>query len=646
LKNYTNFINKLLQEKKVWVLISIAIFGLYLIPLFLPHLYVQSYDNLDSNVLWYKLLAESGHIFAPNNTIIPNMMHGLPRASYVSEFDVLLWLYYFFSPKVAYIINELLIHIVAFIGSLLFLSKYIIKHGKNHYFLTFIGSLYFATLPFWSGTGITVASLPLTTYVLLDIKHHKSKVWHWLYLIVLPLYSSFVLMYIFYIGFLLLYLAYDKLYNRRLNKHLFYATVLLLTAFVLKEYRLFFTMFFDPGFVSHRVEFDVFFDNPLYPAYRYFTLQNFLIGHYPHLHTLQQIYLIPLSLVALFLLLKKEPLTPRESILFLGSILLTFTVNLLFFYNIWTPLVTSNYFLPGLLLLIVLTIKLNKKEAKLPLLLLWIILLALIVGLDHYQGLHSFAECFPILKAFNLTRASFITPILWMVVFVLSLKIILEKVHFGYLFIFLIFLFQMDLAFNENFYATYPKKGYVTFEEYYDPPLFKKIKHDIESSEDTNISNLRIVNYGIEPAPALYNGFYTIDGYSTNYPLSYKKKFRKTQAKQLLDINLSIIKGNRKLFDKWGSKLYLLGINSEPEMYRHYITTKTKPPLVHFMADYDALCDLNTSYVLSVYPLKQIDTSRLTLQKKYKGHFWSIWLYKLHCNKKSPIQTISAISKE
>jgi hypothetical protein len=192
---------------------------------------------------------------------------------------------------------------------------------------------------------------------------------------------------------------------------------------------------------------------------------------------------------------------------------------------------------------------------------------------------------------------------------------------------------HIDFAFNESYYPTYAKRGYFTFKEYYDPELFNKIKKDIEKDEKKDIKEIRVVHYGIEPAPALYNGFYTVDGYSANYPLSYKKAFRKTQAKQLLDVKLKIVDANRKLYDKWGSKVYLLAVNSEPESYRFYTKKKVLPSPVNFLADYDALCDLNTSYVISAYPLKNIDKKRLKFKKLYKGVFWNIWLYRLNCKK-------------
>jgi len=77
--------------------ITASVLTLYLSPLLFTNgnFYVPVFDNLDSTVVWYKTLVESGQIFASNDTVIPNIMHGLPRSSYPGEFNILLWLYYF-----------------------------------------------------------------------------------------------------------------------------------------------------------------------------------------------------------------------------------------------------------------------------------------------------------------------------------------------------------------------------------------------------------------------------------------------------------------------------------------------------------------------------------------------------------------------
>jgi hypothetical protein len=115
-------VNKLLISDSLWIIISLIIIAILLAPLFYSKFYIPIFDNLDSNVVWYKILSSSGKIFADNSSNIPNIMSSLPRATYPKEVDTILWLYYFFEPIIAYKINEIIIHIVAFISMYLFLD--------------------------------------------------------------------------------------------------------------------------------------------------------------------------------------------------------------------------------------------------------------------------------------------------------------------------------------------------------------------------------------------------------------------------------------------------------------------------------------------------------------------------------------------
>jgi len=53
-------------------------------------LYIPTYDNLNSTIVMTKILAESGKKFSDSMEIIPNMLNGLPRLLYGTEFNMLL----------------------------------------------------------------------------------------------------------------------------------------------------------------------------------------------------------------------------------------------------------------------------------------------------------------------------------------------------------------------------------------------------------------------------------------------------------------------------------------------------------------------------------------------------------------------------
>jgi hypothetical protein len=619
--------DKIILCKSFWIVLSFEILGIYLFPLISGNLHVPVYDNLDSNVVWYKILSESGKLFAENNSMIPNMLNGLPRSSYGSEFDLLLWLYVFFSPKIAYILNEFLTHLVAFFGMYLLLSRYfIVGHSPYRYLFIYLGTIYFAILPFWTGAGITTASLPLTTYVLLDIHYRRDKFWHWIYLFLLPFYSSFVLLYMFYIIYGGIFLGIVSLKNHKVDWRLFNALLLLCVLFLLKDYRLIYSMFFDSTYISHRTEFDVFFNANALETYR-LTLVKFLQGHIPHAQGLQQLYLIPISVIALTLSLVPRRFTHRESMLLWTIILLSFAAN------IWYDLLVNRYSLFLIFLLSLLLILTKNRHSPLAWTFLVILLIDTFSSLFQYHGLKWLTEYLPLLKSLNFVRFYFIEPMLLAVLLIYSLNVFINKLSYTPTFALLFLMVQFSFSLDQSPYQTKIIRDYLSFEEYYDPSLFDKIKKDLHKEfSQKPLSEIHVINYGIEPAVALYNGLYTVDGYSTNYPLSYKKLFRKTQD-NILD--LPIMAGNRELYDHWGSKVYLVGVDSRVQTYNYYRNSTISP--LPLNASIEGICALGTDVLISSHPLKGIEKKPIKLIHTYRGHFWTIWLYRLYCNKEPPL---------
>ncbi len=610
-----NSINKCLTNNTLWIFISIVTVTFYLSPLFYDVFYVPTFDNLDSIIIWYKILAESGLIFSDNHTVIPNMMNGLPRLSYPGEFNVILWLYYFFGPKTAFIINEVIIHIVAFFSMFVFLKKYVVNE-KSYYsnIPIFIGSLYFSLIPYWSGAGLSVAILPLVTYSLLNIKNNLSTKWDWVLLIIVPLYTSFIFLYIFYIIMAGIYLISDTIKYKRLNKKFFLAIFLMGFIFLLTKYRLVISMFFDSSFISHRTEFELFFQYDFLDSIRR-AHSFFISGHTEHVPGLQSFFILPTILIASLLSFTKKRFNASNSLMIWLLILFSFLSGL------WETFLPSIYALPIIFLLSITTLKVNKYMG---LLLLFQLLLASIAGLAHYNGLDFITDIFPILQKLNITRIAFIQPFIWGILLALSLLILTKKLYYTNIFSSILISFQIYISFYYSYYQHTPIPGYASFQDYYAQNLFNKIKRYISEP----IQTVRIISFGLEPAVSLYNNFYTTDGYSANYPLSYKHKFRKIIS-QYLDQNDSNAIQAKDLYDNWGSKLYILGTTISLENYIKdlnifYVRFKTKE-----------LCNLNTNYLLSSYKFNN-ENKDLKFLHYFKGRkaSWDIYLYKIDCQSK------------
>jgi len=612
-----NSINKFLSHNTLWIVLSTAFMLILLSPLLFNggEFYVPIFDNLDSTVVWYKILAHSGMIFADNAAILPNMMSGLPRSSYFSEFDIILWLYYFFEAQTAFIINEILIHIVAFFSMYIFLKRYIVEQ-KSYYqnVPIFIAALYFALLPYWSGAGLTIAISPLVTYSLLNIKNYKSTKWDWILLIFLPLYSSFIFFYMFYILFAGFYLLGISIKNHQINKALFLALFLMGSLFLLTQYRLIYTMFLDSGFISHRTEFDIFYTETFMDSYR--AIQNFfLAGHPSHVSGLQYYYVLPLILIATFLSLSPKRFNKNESMLIWLLIIISFVID------IWSLVLKELYSMPIIITFFIYTTVFSKKYKILSLLMLFQISIIFVGILQTYEGFSFLAETFPLLKALNIARITFIQSLINTILLAYAIQILYRKLYFSHIFMAMFIFLQFLLSMEKSFYQSEEKTKYASFEQYYAPSLFEKVKNKIPES----LENIRIVSYGLEPAVTLFNNFYTIDGYSVNYPLAYKHKFRKVIAHYLDEKHRTIAK---EVYDKWGGKVYILTTVVTLAYYNKKLT------VYHPQFQTEGLCALNTNYILSSHKIDIEENTKLHYIDSVKGaeNSWDIFIYKFQCN--------------
>jgi len=615
-----NFLDKILLCKKFWIFISAVILGIYLYPLFTDPLYVFTYDNLDSNIVWNKLLLQSGKIFASSDTIIPNMMNGLPRVSYPSEFNLYFWLSYFFSSEIAYRINAFLIHIIAFISMFIFLHRYSsIKSDIKTPFVC-IASLLYATTPFWTPAGLTLPLIPLYTFLLLNIYFHREKPYEWILLFILPLYSSLILFYIFYLFAWGIFFFIDSIKYHRFHKKLFIALFLLGCIFLLTNYRTI-TTFLDPIFISHRVEFNIFFNESFNKAYN-FAIHYFLYGSDEHQKTTIMPIWLPIILFASILGHTKQSINSLYAIVLWAIIIISIV------FNIWEVPLHNPITLPLIMLFSFISAYYNKTYRIFYILLGLQVILAFYDGFCFYEGFAFIGDTIPFLKVFNISRAAFIQPFFWSIILFYALYIYANKLKYTAIFIILLTVSYFYMALAYTSFASTPRKDMFTFKEYYAPQLFNNIKKDI----DKPLSQSRVISYGIEPAVSLYNGLYTIDGYIPSYPLKYKNTFRVVQPQCIKPKYIGKLKnGNKKLYDQWGSKLYLLCIDSVPENYVKH-TTPTIPK-VKLIADINGMCQVGAKYLLSAYPIKKSDKILLQKVGNYtsKESPWHIWLYKLKC---------------
>lgn len=455
-------------------IIPVGILFLYILPLiwFGQDSHILIHDNLDSNIIYFKILAESGQIFGALDAEIPNAMNGLPRNVYGSEFNVILWLYYFFEPYTAYVVNQILMRLIAFWGMYLLLRSHFLKDQSSEWIAIGV-ALTFSLLPFWPSGGLSVAGQPLAFFAFLNFRESRHSIKDWLIITLVPFYSSLVLSFAFFIAALSLLWFYDWVIGKKFNTIFLLAIATMSVMFLIVEYRLVYSMFIDNSYVSHRSDW-VPTGRSLLGSLKS-AWEIFINGQY-HAHSLHRFIVILSALMAVTVALVKT---------------LKFRV--------------------------------------------FTVLLLIIVATSGIYGFWGWSMFLPIrenlglLSAFNFSRFHFLQPLLWYLIFALCLKILYDHIpKYGRNIV-------VGLLVLQSFYLFYhhdqiQQRNNPSFSEFFSTQLFQEIDEFIGQEK----SAYRVVSIGMHPSVSQYNGFYTLDSYKANYPLEYKQQFRRIIEQELV----------------------------------------------------------------------------------------------------------------
>lgn len=550
---------------KRFIVIPLSVVFLYFLPLIIfgEDSCVLIHDNLDSSLIFFKVLAKSGHVFSPSSYLIQNFFNGVPRISFGSEFNFIVLLYSLFSPFVAYVVNLVLMHVVAFFGMHFLLSRHFINRNEEEDGLICAGvSLAFALLPFWPSGGLSVAGLPLALCVFLNIRSRQATWVDWLVLISLPFYSSLVLSFSFFLLGMFGLWCWDLSRGRR-DWHFFGAMLLMGAVYLLVEYRLVVGMLFGQGFVSHRLEFVSATYDMQGALWRGWF--NFINGQY-HAHSLHKYIILPTVVITLFLsIVKKE----KDNI-FIFLLILIVTISL--WYGFW-----------------------------------------------KWEGWFFLKNKISLLRSFNFSRAHFIHPLLWYLVFAMSLCSLRKYFKCSRIIISFIMAFQVGVLFlNSNFINEYRGER-ISYREFYAQDLFNEIKNYISEPQDA----YRVVSLGLHPAIAAYNGFFTVDMYFANYPLDYKHTFRKVIANELeQDAKL------RSRFDDWGSRVYLF---SHELGYNFLYKKNLNVSVSDLSIDTTVLSEMGCHYLISAVKIENFAENKLEFLRLFSNEnsAWDIFLYRV-----------------
>lgn len=459
---------------------AFIIISLYLSPMFIlgEDAHIRVHDNLDSNLAWYKVLKDSGEAFGSINARIPQIINGeLSRNAFGSEFSGIVWLHLLFPTMIAYAISQAITRFVAFWGMYLLLKDFFLTKGE--WAVIRVGvALAFALTPFWPSGMLSTLGHPFALWAFLNIRKGKMRWQEILVLTLLPLYSSIVLGFFFFLSVMGLLWLVDGLRGKGWNLRFFFSIVYMTFIFCIVEYRLVASFFISSEPNSR----DEYFHARLSLARTIrLILKNYVLGH-THVMTVHGLVLLPMSLFALYFIIVKKQWRQEKTFLFF------FMANFLLstWYAFW-----------------------------------------------FYRGWLSLTERFHFLDTFNFARYHFLRPLVIYVEFALALKILSgigegwrkTAVFFIILQLFVLFAFNPEIIYHKQ----------PSFKEFFAEKQFERIKDYI----GLPVEDYRVASIGIHPGIAQYNGFYTLDTYNNFYPLSYKHQFRKIIAKEL-DKNKSI----------------------------------------------------------------------------------------------------------
>jgi hypothetical protein len=458
------------EQKLLYIVLSIIL--LYLSPLFIlgENAHIRIHDNLDSNLAWYKVLKESGQMFGGVNSTIPQIINGLPRNALGTEFSGIVWLHAIFPTMIAYAISQSITRFFAFVGMYLLLKKHFL-HEKKYAVITIGTALAFALTPFWPSGMLSTLGMPLALWAFLNIRNGEKGWKNYLVLALLPLYSSFVLGFFFFLFAMGIFWLTDVLRKKGWNWSFFFSILFMTSVFMLVEYRLVYSFIYDDEPNTRDEYFHA--RLPFWWVTR-LTFKNFVLGH-THVMTVHGLFILLVTLLALIVVIWKR-LWQQEKV-FVFLLALNFVLSA--WYAFW-----------------------------------------------FYKGWLPLTEKFHFMDTFNFARFHFLRPLVIYMGFALGLKII-----WGYNTLkntipyFILGQIVLLCLFNDEF--IYRKKP--TVKEFYAEELFQ----DIEKYIDRPLDSYRVASIGIHPAIAQYNGFYTLDTYNNFYPLTYKYAFREIMVKEL-----------------------------------------------------------------------------------------------------------------
>ncbi|HEY4245806.1 MAG TPA: DUF6044 family protein [Lacunisphaera sp.] len=553
-----------------YVAVAVVLSGYFLPFLILGrNSYITIHDNLDGDFVLKSLLSQTGQTvtFDPAATI-PNVLNGVPRSTIPSGLNFIFLPFALFQPHWAYVANHIIVHLIAFVGMLILLRRHFLT-ADNDQPTALLVALCFAIIPFYTAYGISVAGQPLLLYAFLNL--HRAHRWtDYALICFFPVYSSLALVGPFIISALGLFWLINFITTQKGQRPFLLGIVMLIITYGVVESPMIRAMFVEKSFVSHRMTWnrwnDLSFISDLRLSAEFFFHTQYHTGAFPT-------YLVLLATIV-------------------GSLV-----------SGWRQ-------------------ALDKTKAVI---VLSIVTICLFAGFYGWV-VHILSPVLPTLKYFNASRYYFLLPPLWLLLFALSLKAMGgSKATRPLIWLFLVG--QLALTLNSD--AEYKNNikllvhrpvAEPTYSQFFSEPLFAQVDRYIGKPK----ASYKIVSIGMHPSVSQFNGFYTLDGYQSSYPETYKLAFRKIIAGELAK-NADL----RDYFDGWGNRCYIF----VDELGKNFLYGRTQNKKVtNLQLDARQLAALGGSYIFSSVEIVNHAADGLTFEAHFadENSFWEIYLYRIN----------------
>lgn len=543
-------------------------------------------DNLDSAVLYLKLIANNDTYFSINNKIvIDSFMSGsVPRNALPSSLNIISLLFFFFETSNAYILSKILVSVIAIIGMYFFIIKNIITDPKFRIFALLI-SYSFAILqhkPIYGGASFVIA--PLFFYLFLNLVRNKNKKLSLFFIFFAPFISSAVMSTAFIWMVLCILFIVFCVKKKKILRAPSQGIILMLIGIILADIHLFLLNFLDFNFTVHRIT-------------RVLGLNDF------------------------------SSIINKASLLFIDQKS--------------SPIITSHHpiFYWFLVILIVGAIK-NRHSVIKPILMFTLIffncVFAFILSWDILLIIRSNFELF---TTFDWSRLKSLNPFYWWTLMAIIineiLTIYIKKPKLIFLcLIFLCFSGPIYIVKNSSSYRANVTKviynnnesfegSMMTIDNFYSQNLFEEIENWIDKPK----SIYKVGSIGLHPAVSAYNQFYTIDGYSNYYNINHNIRFR--------DIIEPELKHNKILnkFDHWGNRCYLFSKELLTQWdHKNKIISKNNMIKIDFLDfNFKKLKNMGCEYLFSTVIINVNKNKKIIFEKSFerKDSPYRIYLYRI-----------------